>query len=198
MKLNDLVSLKEMTLMLNHFPDITHTIKHLENNNEYIADLDSYYVFKSIYKNTTFYFLSADKEPKVLSFIQTTVKNNNHILLVAYTLPEHRKKSLVKRLLFFVKTKLGSSIIDYGALTQDGKTLYDELNKSERFKLQWLNIKTGEKVEYENKNDKISNIQQTDWRVLIEGSPNNTLEMFDRTLPSLNEDGNSWPIFFND
>lgn len=198
MKIKD-IKLDEMTLMIDHFPDIEHTLEYLNNtkNSKYIGDIDSLFVFKSTFKNTTFYFLSKNEKPEALSFIQTQDSGEMGKLLVAYTLPEFRRKSLAKRLLFFIKGKLGKTMIDYGALTTDGKKLYDKLNKSDLFDIKWINIKTGEKVDYINSKDKVSNLQQTDWRVLIEGSPDNTFELFDRTLPEKNGQGNSWPQFFN-
>lgn len=94
MKIKDITQLDEMTLMINHSPNVSDTIDYLRDNNEYVGDLDDLYIFKSIYKNTVLYFASDQKNPEPLSFIQTTIKNDKHILLVAYTLPEHRNKSL--------------------------------------------------------------------------------------------------------
>ena len=198
MKIKD-IKLHEMTLMLNHFPDIEHTLVYLNDskNSKYIGDIDSLFVFKSEFRNTTFYFISKSEKPEALSFVQTQDAGEMKKLLVAYTLPEFRRQSLVKRLLFFIKGKLGKTIIDYRALTSDGKKMYDELNKSDLFNLKWLNIKTGEKEDYSNSKDKISYSQQTDWRVLIEGSPDNTFELFDRTLIGKNGP-QSWPQFFKD
>ena len=194
--MDEILHLNEMTLKLDHFPNVSDTIEHLQNNAEYIGDIDNLYVFKSSFKETILYFLSETRKPKVLAFLQTRKDGNNTILLIAYTIPEHRNKSLIKRLLFFVKGKLGYSIIDYGALTQDGIKLYDELDKSNLFVLKWINIKTGKAVEYKDKKDKISDIKQTDWRVLIEKDLN-TFELFDRILPN-DSDGNSWPVFFKE
>jgi hypothetical protein len=95
-----------------------------------------------------------DGDPVVLYFITSLERDNGH----------------ASRLLWFLKDNLKKSIIDYGALSDDGLKFMSALSKTMRFRVEWYNIKTHEREPFDQEQEKMAYDKQTDWRALIEGS----------------------------
>lgn len=95
-----------------------------------------------------------DKKFAELYFIHSLEQNNGN----------------ASRLLWFLKDTLKKSIIDYGALSDDGLKFITSISKTKRFKISWYNVKSLNQEPFDQLSGKIAFDKKTDWRVMIEQS----------------------------
>jgi hypothetical protein len=92
-----------------------------------------------------------------------------------FTEKEFRGKNYGKNLLFFLRNVEEKSFIFGDTQSELGQLFVRSVAKSGRFPMFWINVKTGEKHEYDfekdNKNIKPyrSSLEPTDWQIISEG-----------------------------
>ena len=129
--------------------------------------------------------LGIKNDDSVTAFVNGTIDGNVYTLNVMYTAPKYRNLGDIARLLYFIKHHLEMQILGYGVQSPDGIKFFDALHASNRFKMYWLNVQTGEKVPYENADDRRNTVEKTAWRVLLEADTSgssNKLERWDDNI----------------
>lgn len=160
----------------------THDIPELENIQKYgkhIGDLDMFPVFH--YQNEEDEYYGVVQDNKIVSYVYVTKDPRLEHFYGwhrAYTLNNYRNQQHIKRLLYFIKSKVGYRIYDASAKQSPlGIQLIQSIGRDKRFKVSWVNIKTREKVEFDPTIDhdehhpyRTKEKDPTDWRILIEST----------------------------
>lgn len=163
--------------------------KYMRDNGKRAGSFNGIDIWHAKYNSVDLYGIFIKSENLFVGFLSFHhIKYDKEYLqfLNAYILPKYRNNGYVTKVLWFVKDRYGKSIIDYGVLSGSGLKLYKSLNATGRFKLYWMNTDTLEKADIEDTNQKISDIETTKWRIVIEKSDGIGLDM--------NKDGNSGNI----
>lgn len=161
--------------------------EYLTQHGQHIGDQDGLAILCTKFNDTILYGIK--QNDTITTIITFKIKNNTTwILHVAHTLTRYRGKRHILKLLWFIKSQEGKSIIDYGSQTNDGIRLVKTLALSNRFELSWYNIRTNEKQPYNAKTDNTKNTpyrqdhKMTDWRILIEGDEYPSFDRYDTDL----------------
>ena len=143
---------------------------------EYIGDIEQNKILYKKINGLDFYAISENESP--ISFIQVQTRNilGKDYLEIRniFTKEEYRGQNYAKKLLFFLKNVEKKSFVFGDIQSKLGQLLVRSVSKSNRFPMFWLNIKTGDKQEYEPEKDNPnlkpyrSFFQQTDWVVIAE------------------------------
>ncbi|MGI0075933.1 MAG: hypothetical protein ACREAU_00825 [Nitrosopumilaceae archaeon] len=175
--------LKEMTRSTGPTPSAflgteNQILNNIQKHGEHIGDQDMFPVFHYQVGTAEYYGIVQDN--KIVSYVY--VRKDLHPKLYqwhnAFTLSPYRNQQHPKRLLYFIKYKLGYAIYDASAQqSPHGIQLIQSIGRDNRFKVSWINKKTGEKIEYnpiedhdEHQPYRTKEKYPTDWRILIESS----------------------------
>lgn len=185
-----LVDVKEMTINVgvDQTDDrLKPTFDYLDKHGTHVGDQDGYSIYSAKYNATILYGVRIKDGTLVTVLVGNSIGDTFH-LQVIHTLQQHRNLNHAIRLLWFVKNQESKQIIDYGAQTADGIRFVQALARSGRFTVVWYNLQTKEKIKYSPEEDGIDNapyrgMQQTPWRILIEGEQTPTFERYAKDQP---------------
>lgn len=160
---------------------------YLKQHGHLIGEQDGLNVYAASYNDIILYGIGT-------SDIITTVavfkpeKSDLWVQHIVHTLQPYRNKQHIYKLLWFIKSQEGKRLISYGTHTSDGIKFIQNLSNTGRFDVYWYNTKTNDKIPYDSTTDGPqnvpyrSNIQMTDWRILIEKDDHPSFPRFDDDL----------------
>lgn len=178
---NHFLILKEMTQSMGPMPGAFVAIENqvlddIQKHGSHVGDQDMFPIFH--YQMGTAEYYGVVQDNKIVSYIY--VEKHPQIKRLygwhnAFASPPYRNQQHSKRLLYFIKSKMGYSIFDAsGQQSPHGIQLVQSIGRDRRFKVSWINMKTGERSTYNPTEDHDehqpyrSKEAPTDWRILVE------------------------------
>lgn len=186
MKISELT---EMTINI-RFPQTDEKINpyfnYLQQHGKHIGDQDGLEIWSTTLPDMTILY-GIKNENNILTTLCSfkPVSPTLWELGFIHTIKPFRGTKHSLKILWFVKNQEGKSIVDSGAMTSDGIKMTKMLSASKRFKVYWYNIVTKQKVNYDRTSDNFknvpyrSNVEKTDWRILIESDNKPSFERYD-------------------
>jgi hypothetical protein len=178
MKIKDVV-VKEMSIAIGNIDKglskIADKMKDKWINGEYVGDIED----SKILKLDNVYSMWDDLN--LISYVSVTpLQNIKDIVEINYwTSPEYRGKRVISMFLWFLKTRQNFSKMIIGGVHSDDTINMLRNGGLSHFNKKWINLKTGETVQYDRTKDIDDNksyepyrsrLAQTEWRLMIENA----------------------------
>lgn len=176
-----------------------HIEKTLLSTGKKIGEIDS---FDLIYVKEDGYDLFGLYENSILvslvTGIKKTIKNFGRVFEINGMVTEksYQGKSLNSKILMYLKSRKKWKILIGNLVSKANRRNLEKLSTSPDFDLKWLNIKSGELVDFTSADNFNEHGRATDWQVLIEGTKDleliletkffgknyNSIDLFDFTI----------------
>lgn len=125
-----------------------------------------------IKQSKNYFFILSKNE--LVGWIKTSDSPYGEVIDAIRISPQYRRQHLAENFLFWIKSYLKKSIVFGDAMSDDAILWLKGLSNSGRFKIFWLNIKTGVRHPYNSEKDSRaiqpyrSQLEPTDWRIFVE------------------------------